>query len=472
MARRLCILIVMMAFFVVSPYAQQRKTTTKKATTTRVTKKPAARKQTVAKTKKTASTNKKTTTKKATPQSGQASIANLKSQRAKLKKDIEEQQKRYRANERDVKQRLQGLMALNTEISYKKKTIDSIRLVIDTLNMEIRRLDKELAKLKEELADRQDKYVKSVRYMHRNSSAQSQLMFIFSAKNFTQMYRRMRFMREYAGHQRTQGEMVKAKQLEVTNKQNELKATKEAKDIMLKRGENERKLLENKQGEQEKMVATLKKQQKTIQGIITAQQKKDAALNAEIERLIAIEVEKARQRAIAEAKRQTEEAARQAKQALSKDGKKISKKKSEPYRIDSEDRRISGSFASNKGRLPVPVVGPYRVINRFGQYNVEGLKNVRLDNKGINIEVKPGAQVRSIFDGEVSAVFSLAGISGVMIRHGSYISVYCNLTGITVRKGQRVTTRQVIGRVDNTNILEFQLRNEKKTLNPEAWIAR
>ena len=472
MARRLCILIVMMALFVVSPYAQQRKTTTKKATTTRVTKKPAARKQTGTKTKKTAATNKKTTTKKTTIQSGQASIASLKSQRAKLKKDIEEQQNRYRANERDVKQRLQGLMALNTEISYKKKTIDSIRLVIDTLNMEIRRLDKELAKLKEELADRQDKYVKSVRYMHRNSSAQSQLMFIFSAKNFTQMYRRMRFMREYAGHQRTQGEMVKAKQLEVTNKQNELKATKEAKDIMLKRGENERKLLENKQGEQEKMVATLKKQQKTIQGIITAQQKKDAALNAEIERLIAIEVEKARQRAIAEAKRQAEEAARQAKQASGKDGKKISKKKSEPYRIDSEDRRISGSFASNKGRLPVPVVGPYRVINRFGQYNVEGLKNVRLDNKGINIEVKPGAQVRSIFDGEVSAVFSLAGISGVMIRHGSYISVYCNLTGITVRKGQRVTTRQVIGRVDNTNILEFQLRNEKKTLNPESWLHR
>ena len=112
------------------------------------------------------------------------------------------------------------------------------------------------------------------------------------------------------------------------------------------------------------------------------------------------------------------------------------------------------------------------MINRFGQYNVEGLKNVRLDNKGINIEVKPGAQVRSIFDGEVSAVFSLAGISGVMIRHGSYISVYCNLTGITVRKGQKVSTRQVIGRVDKTNILEFQLRNETKTLNPESWLHR
>lgn len=461
MTRRLAILLVMIAAIAASPFAQTKKTSAKKQQTTRVVKKQV---------KKTTVT-KKPASKKKTAAAGNKSISSLKNERAKVQQEIANQKRKYQANERNVKERLKNLMALNMEIVGKRRTIDSIKLEIDTLNMQISRLDGELKTLEAELADRKEKYVRSLRYMHRNSSMESQLMFIFSAKNFTEMYRRMRFTREYATYQRSQGEIVKAKQVEVTAKREEVKAARAAQKKLLARGEHERKQLEGKQVEQETAVKNLKNQQKTIQSIIAEQQKKDARLNAEIERLIAIEIEKARQRAIAEEKRRAEEEARlQGKN--SKSASKTKKRKSEPYRIDSEDRRISGSFASNKGRLPAPVVGPYRIINRFGQYNVDGLKNVRLDNKGINIEVQPGAQVRSIFDGEVSAVFSLGGITGVMIRHGHYISVYCNLTGITVRKGQKVTTRQVIGRVDNTNILEFQLRNETKTLNPEAWIIR
>ena len=138
----------------------------------------------------------------------------------------------------------------------------------------------------------------------------------------------------------------------------------------------------------------------------------------------------------------------------------------------SEDRKVSGSFESNKGRLPIPIVGGYKIVSHFGQYNVEGLSNVKLDNKGINILGQPGAKVRSIFDGEVSAVFSLAGTTGVMVRHGNYISVYCNLGSVSVRKGQRVTTGQSIGTVGAENILQFQLRKETAKLNPEVWLGR
>ena len=140
--------------------------------------------------------------------------------------------------------------------------------------------------------------------------------------------------------------------------------------------------------------------------------------------------------------------------------------------LASEDRRISGNFESNRGRLPMPVAGSYRIVSHFGQYNVEGLKNVRLDNKGINILGNPGAAVRSIFDGEVSAVFSLGGTTGVMVRHGSYISVYCNLGSVSVRKGQRVSARQTIGTVGRDNILQFQLRRERSKLNTESWLGR
>jgi septal ring factor EnvC (AmiA/AmiB activator) len=134
--------------------------------------------------------------------------------------------------------------------------------------------------------------------------------------------------------------------------------------------------------------------------------------------------------------------------------------------------RISGSFESNRGRLPIPITGGYRIVSHYGQYNVEGLRNVTLDNKGINIQGGAGAQARSIFDGEVSAVFSFGGTMVVMVRHGSYISVYCNLASVNVRRGQKVTTRQTLGRVGQDNILQFQLRKETTKLNPESWLGR
>ena len=148
------------------------------------------------------------------------------------------------------------------------------------------------------------------------------------------------------------------------------------------------------------------------------------------------------------------------------------RKAEESLLTPAEDLRISGSFESNRGRLPIPITGAYRIVSHFGQYSVEGLRNVTLDNKGINIKGEAGAQARSIFDGEVSAVFSFGGTVVVMVRHGSYISVYCNLSSVNVRRGQKVTTRQALGRVGQDNILQFQLRKETQKLNPESWLGR
>jgi murein hydrolase activator len=100
------------------------------------------------------------------------------------------------------------------------------------------------------------------------------------------------------------------------------------------------------------------------------------------------------------------------------------------------------------------------------------LKGVTLDNKGINIQGKPGCVARSIYDGEVSAVFGYGGMWNVLVRHGAYISVYCNLKSVSVHKGQKVSTRQALGSVGSENILQFQLRKETAKLNPEAWLSR
>ena len=504
MKRIRLVLFILFAFTLTSS-SQTRKSARKKASSS-----------TTAKKKRQTSTKKN----KKTADYETASIKGLKNERAQIKKQIVAQQQKLRKNERDVKERLKNLMVINSEIADKRRTIDTIRRDITHLDGNITKLNSQLDVLGKELNDRKQKYVKSMRYMHRNRSIQSQLMFIFSAKNFSQMYRRMRFMREYASYQRAQGEEVKTKQAEVTEKHQQLTATKKQKSNLLYKGEQERLSLEGKQVEQQKVVNSLQKQQKTIQGIIAQQQKRDAAINAQIDRLVAIEVEKARQRAIAEAKRKAAEEAKRAEAERKRKAEELARKQAELarkqkeaeaakrkaeeqrneedrkaiaeakklerevevakkeqakpliYNLDSEDRRISGRFESNRGRLPMPITGGYRIVSHFGQYNVEGLNNVRLDNKGINILGSAGAKARSIFDGEVSAVFSMGGVTGVMVRHGSYISVYCNLSSVSVHRGQKVSARQVLGSVGQDNILQFQLRKERAKLNPEAWLGR
>lgn len=467
--RRIGIILLLLTFSL-TPYAQQRRTAIKGKAKSSVTKKTT--------TKKTAP--QKQTTKKTTQP---VSVQSLQNQREKIQQQIKEQEQRLRSNERDVKKRLENLMMLNTEIASKRRTIDTIRHDLSSLETEIDELNAELSQLQSELEDCKQKYVKSMRYMHRTQSMQSKLMFIFSANSFTQMFRRMRFMREYAAFQRAQGENVKVKHAEVNAKQVELLAAHENKTQLLARGESERLSLEGKQTEQKNVVSSLQKQQKEIQNVIAQQKKKDAALNAQIDRLIAEEIARQKARAAAEAKKKAEaeaakrraEQARSNKKTTSESNKETAETKSskeEVFTMSSDDRRISGNFESNRGKLPMPITGAYRIVSHFGQYHVEGLSNVTLDNKGINIKGQSGAQARSIFDGEVSAVFSFGGTMVVMVRHGSYISVYCNLASVSVHKGQKVITRQPLGKVGQDDILQFQLRRETEKLNPESWLGR
>ena len=148
------------------------------------------------------------------------------------------------------------------------------------------------------------------------------------------------------------------------------------------------------------------------------------------------------------------------------------KEAEESTSLSKADRMISGGLELNKGRLPMPITGSYRIVSHFGQHNVEGLKNVVLDNKGINIQGNAGAMARCVYDGEVSAIYQYSGIWVVIVRHGAYFSVYCNLRSVSVGKGQKVSPRQTIGAVGPDNILQFQLRKGTAKLNPEAWLGR
>ena len=448
--------------------------------------------------------------------------------------------------------------------------------------------------MESQLGERRSRFIHSMRYMARHRSIQDKLMFIFSAKTLTQMYRRLRFVREYAAYQRAQGELLKQKQNQVDERHDQLARVRGHKSNLLVKGRQVHSQMESKKVEQQKVVESLQNDQKVLQSVISDRQKKQQAINAQIDRLIAIEIRKARAQAAAraaaakqraeelarkreaarraaeenarriaeakakarearakaeaearaaqlererrEAQARAEQARREAEQARRAAEAEASARKARELRraeeraeaakraedqararesaeraradqqareaeanrmaaerkaaadreradreqaaanranensalLSSADRAMTGSFANNKGQLPMPVSG--RIVKRFGTYNVSGLSHVKLSSNGIAIKASAGSPVRSVFKGEVTSVSHVGGSTLVMVRHGAYISVYLNLGSVSVSKGQQVGTGQTLGTVDSSGIFQFQLHKETQKLNPEQWL--
>lgn len=422
-------------------------------------------------------------------------IKELENRRGTLQQQIAETESLLKNTKKDVGSQLNSLAALTGQIEERKRYILTMNNDVEAIERELSSLEQQLSKLRRDLRDKKKKYESSVQYLYKNKSIEEKLMFVFSAKSLEQTYRRMRYVREYATYQRIQGEEILKKQEQIGRKKAELQQVKAAKEGLLKDRESEKAKLEAQEKDKRTMVANLQKKQKGLQGEISKKKREANQLNARIDKLIAEEIERARKRAEEEARqeaRRREEEARKGESKGSQSGREkdtettspatsTPKKKAAPldsYTMIRADRELSDNFINNRGKLPMPVSGAYIITSHYGEYAVEGLRNVKLDNKGIDIQGKPGAQARAIFNGKVAAVFQLNGLFNVLIRHGNYISVYCNLSAPSVKSGDTVTTKQSIGQIfsdpndGGRTVLHFQLRREKEKLNPEPWLNR
>lgn len=262
-------------------------------------------------------------------------IKGLQQQNLKLQKEISEHEEEMKVKQKDVDDRLQKIVRLDTEIGQHQRTIDTIATDIKGLDSNIGILKGQLASLESQLGERRARFIRSMRYMARHRSIQDKLMFVFSAKNLTQMYRRLRFVREYAAYQRAQGEQLKAKQMQVDEKHTQLKQVRVNKSNLLYKDRQVHAQMERKRVEQQTVVSSLQNDQKVLQGVIAQRRQQQQALNAQIDRLIQIEIQKARERAIAEAKAQA--AARAA--AAKKRAEELARKKAAAEAAARENAR-------------------------------------------------------------------------------------------------------------------------------------
>lgn len=381
--------------------------------------------------------------------SGQSNalIEKMRKERIEMEEQIAQQEKILMSTESNISNQVSNLNIISAKLKERIRLLDNTVSEIRLLDIESSRIEKQIAELEKEQEQCKERYADACRFFQRQNSNFNSLMFILATESFREMSRRARYVGEYSGSLREMAAEINQKRdtLEVKREQIEtLKAEKiKLKEIQQKNEEDVR----NEEKKQLSLINQLKNKRSNLKKEIASKQKKMNDLSKEIERQIQLAI----------------------KQEQSKN-----KGKKEP---PQEDVKLSGSFESNKGKLPMPITGPYLVVGEYGIQNVAGMKDVRQNNLGIDIQGKDGAQARAVFDGTVSSIFQHGkGQIGVLIRHGSYISAYCNLSDTRLKTGDKVKTSDIIGNIqssdDGTPILHFQLHKESTRLNPSVWLRR
>ena len=373
----------------------------------------------------------------------------LETQRAKLMNEIKQinnllfSNTKIRKNAIDEVEDIQ--VRLNVRSELIKVTNMQANLLIRKININQRNIDsqrKELDELKKE-------YAKMIQKSYASKSYQNRLMFLFSSENFLQLYRRIQYLKQYTRYRRNQGLKIAEKTKLLQNLNKILIEENEIKTKLINENRIVQQKLVEEQKKQQDLINTLRIKQKSLKLQIVKKQKQREKINKEINRLI--------REAIAESNRISGKTAK------------------DVFQLTPESKLIAKNFRENKGRLPWPLEKGV-VTQGFGRQRHPVVKTTIIQSNGVIISTEPFAKVRAVFDGEVMSIIIIKGSNpSVLIRHGSYITLYTNLSKLYVKKGEKIASKQVIGEVftnqqTGKTQLQFGIFNNIKALDPKNWI--
>lgn len=383
-----------------------------------------------------------------------------------IKNETKKEERKISLLERQVKQRESMISLLENEMSDTQKSIDSISAVINILN-------------KKEIIFK-DKYKKSILHLTSKNVDINNLAFILSSKNIEQALAREQFIAKYTSAIKDNVDSIKS----IISKKEE---AKQSYDQNLKTKQN---LFNNRQAEKTKLendkknksieVQKLKEKGDQLAQILKKQRNQQAILTRKIEEQIAKEIEESRRREELRRKNSIKKSSSSNNKKEENKSKEYSgsSKNNKEYIMNDAEIRLSGSFARNKGRLPMPVRGSYSIESHFGVHHHNEHDRVLTNNPGIDISPKGNDGCFAVFDGIVTRVFITPGYNNsVIVRHGDYLTVYSNLANVTVSQGISVKAGQRIGTIakdelKNQTKLHFQIWHEQTKQNPEIWLKR
>ena len=383
----------------------------------------------------------------------------LEEQKLQIQKEIATYKKLLQDETKKEKSALTQISAQQARIQLSEKLIATTakqkRLLDDNIyltQLEINKLNRELAVLKED-------YSKMIVKSYKSRNDQSRVMFVLSSQNFLQAYKRIQYMKQYAGFRKMQGDEIQEKQQDLKQAVARLESNKKEKEKVLAESEAEKKELEIQKQEQEKLVKLIQKDKKKYAADINKKQQEEKAIDAQIKKLVA--------EAIAEANR---------KNAAKTGVKTPTATASSKFELTPEGKILSDNFKSNKGKLPWPVEKGY-IYNKFGIRPHPTEKNLTINNSGVEIATESGSNARAVFEGEVLQIQVIKGTNRkiVIIQHGDFMTIYQNLETVNVRTGDKVSFKQNLGRIatdaSGKAVIKFLITQNVTTLNPELWLA-
>ena len=374
----------------------------------------------------------------------------LEDRRRELQKEIKQITALLFASKKERKSIINTVDDLSYKISVRKNLIRITNQQANLLTREINFNENKILDKQNKLKILKQDYAAMILRSYKSRDRKNKLMFLLSSSNFQQAFRRIQYIKQYANYQKNQAKLIKeeTKKLQLLNQ--DLESKKEEKKKIINENQFAKEALDEERNTQKVLIASIQKDLSTFSLKIKNKQKESQKLNEEIRKLI--------QEAIAASNRKAGKSENLA-----------------VFSLTPEQKALAKNFTSNKGKLPWPVANGI-VKLRFGTNPSPIDPSIKIRSNGVRIATNKGEPIRSVFEGTVQGVMTPKnGNNTIMIRHGNYITVYKNLSKFYVSKGDKVTTKQIIGevitnKVTGESILSFGIYKDSSIQNPSSWI--
>ncbi len=381
----------------------------------------------------------------------------LEEKKKKLQQEIAYNKKLLETIKGDRKKSLLQLAILNNKIKDREELIKTLASEISVLNNQISETKTSIRQTEDQIQDLKEEYAQMVVLAYKNRNSYDRLMFIFASDDFNQAYKRLKYFEEYSHHRKLRAKELDQFRQILSSKVQDLEAKRKEHAKLLGENESEKNALAGEKEEKVGLISSLKNKEKELQDEVKQKNLQALKIKKEIDKIIEEELKKL-----------------QPKKPKAGDNKKPVAPK---ITLTPEEELVNSGFEGNRGKLPWPTREGV-ITQYFGTYQHPEVPGVELNNNGIDITTNKGAEIRAIYDGEVVVAGALGGIPGmvIIIKHGEYFSVYQGLESVSVKKGDKVKTKQSIGKAftddDNKTGVHFELYKGKLLLNPQHWISK
>ena len=377
----------------------------------------------------------------------QSKTDKLKAKEKQLNKQLEQTQELLSATQKSQNSTLSELRIINKQIAFKEELLINMGNQIKETTYQIKSNKKEVESLNQSILRLKKEFREMVRFAYKNRKREYSVIYLFSSEDYNQAYRRLKYIEQYS-------ENRKLKAVEVKNMQVKLRKENE---ILLTNIESKKEMIASYDEEKKKFQEVKDKQQIVLNKILSNKEVLQAKLKKQ----------EAEQERIAQAIRAEIE-------------KQMAKsRKNNSFALSPEAKLASNSFEKNRGKLPWPV-SRGTITKRYGKQRHSEISTAYVQNNGIDISTLKGSNVRAVFEGKVTSVFTIPG-SGqtIIISHGAYRTVYSNLKSVKVKVGQSVKTKQEIGvllpdpsgTISESHFEIWKISgSDMSTQNPAIWL--